>query len=204
MRKLAALGLVLGVVLVLVTPACSSDEAAPDDTCGFIADPNNCYRKLVAAVDECLTDANADGGAGAFASGVLAADGMSCTYASGRMVTFVGDARKYQASDSAIDVTVTLGGKTCVHYVSTPQNSLTVTQPDGGILRVAVSGAGETITCPDGSRHGIDVQKLFGGCGDAGAVFGGGLPGNATGGSGTSVSGSLVGMKHQAYSCKAP
>jgi hypothetical protein len=201
MRKIAAF-VALGIVLGLVTPACSSSDAAPDDTCGFIADPNNCYRKLLAAVDDCLTD---DGGDGGLTQGTLSADGTSCSYASGRMVTFVGDARQYSASKSAIDVTVTLGGKTCVHYVSTPQSALTVTQPDGGILRVAVSGTGETITCPDGSRHGIDVQKLFGGCGDAGgSLFGGGLPGNATSGSATSVSGSLAGMKHEAYSCKAP
>ena len=190
----------IGATLGLFAPACSSSsDAAPDDTCGFIADPNNCYRKLLATVDDCLTDANGDGGASV--SGKLSADGTSCTYASGRTVTFVGDARQYNASKTPIDVTVALGGKTCVHYVGQPQSSVTITQPDGAVLTVKLAGLGETITCPDGSQHGIDAQKLFGGCGDAGGLFNGGLPGTETGAGGNTVSGSLVGMKHQAYSC---
>lgn len=188
-----------GVALGLCAPACSSSESAPDDTCGFVADPDNCYRKLLAAVDDCLTDV----GDGGIPSGTLSADGTSCTYASGRTVTFVGDARQYNASKTPADVTVTLGGKVCVHYVSQPQSSLKITQPDGRTLEVAVAGAGETITCPDGSRHGVDAQKLFGGCGDAGGgIFSGALPGTAAGKSGSSVSGSLAGQKKQAYSCK--
>ena len=48
-------------------------------------------------------------------------------------------------------------------------------------------------------------MKLFGGCGDAGSsIFSGGLPGTATSGSGSSVSGGLAGQKNQAYSCKSP
>lgn len=192
----------LAAVLGLLAPACSSSDTAPDDTCGFVADANNCYRKLLAAVDACLTDANADGGASV--EGALSADGTSCTYASGRTVTFVGDARQYSGSKASMDVTVALGGRTCVHYVSDPQSSVTITQPDGGVLRVTVAGFGETVTCPDGSKHGIDAQKLFGGCGDGGSAFGGGLPGTITSGGGNSASGSLIGMKNEAYSCKGP
>ena len=202
MRALLSV-LSIGAVLGLFAPACSSSsDTAPDDTCGFIADPNNCYRRLLAAVDDCLTDANGD--SGAILSGKLSADGMSCTYASGRTVTFVGDARQYNASKTTVDVTVALGGKTCVHYVAQPQSNVTITQPDGGVLKVTLAGAGETITCPDGSQHGIDALKLFGGCGDGGGLFSGGLPGTETGTGGSSVSGSLVGMKHQAYSCTSP
>jgi hypothetical protein len=193
----------LFALLAALLPACSgsSSDAPPDDTCGFIADPNNCYRTLLAAVSDCLSDDTADGG---IASGTLAADGTSCTYATGRTVTFGGDARQYDASKTPLDVTVAVGGKTCVHYASQPKSSLTITQPDGRVLSVAVAGLGETITCPDGSQHGIDAQKLFGGCGDAGAIFSGGLPGTITGGGGSSVSGSLVGLTKQAYSCKTP
>jgi hypothetical protein len=195
----------LCALVAALLPACSSSSsgAAPDDTCGFIDDPNNCYRTLLAAVSDCLSDDTADGGVGA-ASGSLSADGMSCTYASGRTVTFGGDVRQFDASKTPLDVTVALGGKTCVHYVSQPKSSLTITQPDGRVLSVAVAGLGETITCPDGSQHGIDAQKLFGGCGDAGGIFSGGLPGTITGGGGSSVSGSLVGLTKQAYSCKTP
>jgi len=192
----------IGAVLVVFAPACSSSESAPEDTCGFIADPNNCYRKLLAAVDDCLTDANGDGGASV--SGTLSPDGMSCTYASGRTVTFVGDARQYDVTKAPADVTVAIGGKTCVHYVDQPKSAITITGPDGGVLKVGVSGSGETITCPDGTQHGIDTLKLFGGCGDAGGLFNGGLPGTESARSGMSVSGSLVGMKHQAYACSAP
>jgi hypothetical protein len=203
MRALLSV-LALGGTLLLSAPACSSSSSAPpDDTCSFLADRNNCYVSLLAAVDDCLTDANGDGG-GVSVSGTLSADGASCTYASGRAVSFVGDARQYDASKTAQDVTVKLGGKTCLHYVSAPKASLTITQPDGRTLRVAVTGAGETITCPDGSQHGIDGLKLFGGCGDAGSIFSGGLPGTTTSSGGTSVSGGLVGMRHQAYSCSSP
>lgn len=188
----------LGVILGVLAPACSSSSsAAADDTCAFIADPANCYRTLVAAVDDCLTDASGDAGT---PSGKLSADGTSCTYTGGRTVTFVGDARQYGGSSNPpTDVTVALGGKTCLHLVTTAQSGA-FTHPNGGILRLELTGSGETITCPDGSRHGIDIQKVFGGCGDAGGVFSGGLPGTAIGG-GNSPSGRLVGQKKDAYSC---
>jgi hypothetical protein len=200
MHRLASLGL-LGVVLGAFAPACSSSSDTPDDTCGFVADTNNCYRQLLTAVDACLTDEGGDGG---ILSGKFSADGTSCTYPSGRAVTFVGDARQYDASKSAMDVTVALGGRTCVHYVAKPKSGISITGPDGRSLTVEVAGLVETITCPDGSKHGIDAQKLFAGCGDAGSVFGGGLPGTVTSGTGTSAIGSLVGMKKDAYSCTSP
>lgn len=195
------------LVLVLV-PACgsggsssSSSGSAPDDTCAFLTDPNNCYRKLVAAVDECLAD---DGDGGANSAGTLSADGRSCNYPNGRTVTFGSDVRQY-GSKTPMDVTVTAGGKTCVHYVTQPQSSMTITGPDNGTINVTISGNGETITCPDGSSHGIDAQKLFGGgCGDAGGILSGGLPGTVTSSSDRSVSGGLIGQKKQAYACNAP
>ena len=192
----------LGAALAVLAPACSSDPP-PDDTCAFLADSNNCYRQLLAAVDDCLAGETTDGGA--VSAGTLAGDGKSCTYSSGRLVTFGSDARQYIAAKAPLDVTVTVHGKICVHYVSQPQSSLTITQPDGRVLRVVVAGLGETITCPDGSEHGIDAQKIFGGCGgDAGSVLGGTLPGTVTGSGGSSVSGSLIGLKGQAYSCNQP
>ena len=210
MRKLLSV-VSLGAVLGLFAPACSSGTSssggaggagAADDTCAFIADPNNCYRKLIAAVDDCLTDAGGDGGPSS--SGTLSADGLSCTYASGRKVTFATDVRQSSSAKTPLDVTVALGGKTCVHYVSNPQTSITITQPDGATLEVVVGGSGETITCPDGSQHGIDVQKIFGGCGDGGGALSGGLPGTTTSGGGKTVSGGLIGQKKQAYSCTSP
>jgi hypothetical protein len=192
----------LGVVLGLFAPACSSSDAVPDDTCGFLADSNNCYRKLLAAVDDCLTDASSDGG---LAMGTLSADGTSCTYASGRTVAFVGDARRDSSSTNRIDmdVTVAIGGKTCLHYINTP-STLTVTQPNGGVLKVVAGGSGEIITCPDGSQHGIDAQKVPGVCGDAAAILSGGLPGTVRGGGGSVVTGGLIGLKPDAFSCKSP
>jgi hypothetical protein len=195
----------LGIVPGLSALACSSSAAVPDDTCAFAADTNNCYRKLLAAVDDCLTDARSDGGP---AMGTLSADGISCTYASGRTVTFVGDVRRYGSSKNPIevmDVTVAIGGKTCVHYIDT-SNTLTVTEPDGGVLKVVAGGAGEIITCPDGSQHGIDAQKVPGICVDAAAILSGMLPGAVRGGGGGtgSVTGGLIGLTPDAYSCTSP
>jgi hypothetical protein len=189
--------------LTCVAPACSSGNAAPNDTCAFLDDPNNCYHKLVAAIDDCLTDVGVDAGTPSIAGGTLSADGMSCTYSSGRKVTFVGDARQYDAAKTPLDVTVSLGGKTCVHYTAQPMSSITVTGPDGATLRVTTGGTGETIACPDGSQHAVDALTLFSGsgCGDGGLLLGGGLPGTITS-SGTAVSGGLVGAKKQAYNCR--
>lgn len=199
MRRL----LLVASFAIVMLPACgsggssSSSGSAPEDTCSFIADPNNCYRKLVAAVDDCLTDV---GDGGASSTGALSSDGLSCTYPTGRTVTFGSDARQY-GSQTPMDVTVTVGGKTCVRYVTQPKTSMTITGPDGGTINVTITGTGETITCPDGSAHGIDAQKLFGGCGDAGGLLSGALPGTATSSGGKTVSGSLLGQKKQAYSC---
>jgi hypothetical protein len=57
---------------VLFAPACSSSNGAPEDTCAFVADTNNCYRTLLAAVDDCLTDASSDG---EVVTGTRSADG---------------------------------------------------------------------------------------------------------------------------------
>lgn len=180
-------------VLVVVSVACSSSSTPSDDSCALAKDSTNCWRTFVKTVDDCLTD-DSGGEAGVHPRGTMSADAKTCTYASGRTVTFALDPRVTSTGSTSPDrdFTVTVNGNTCLHFVRNA-GGMSFTGP-GGTLTEDKNG---TLTCPDGSRHGIGYGALN--CLDA--AFAGGLPGYVSSSSSNSWLVELSGAAKPAYDC---
>ena len=212
--------LALGAFVAHAGAGCSSsssNDAPPDQSCEFAQNENNCWRQLTKTIDDCLTD-EPEGDPSTYlptpptVKGTLSSDLTSCTYASGRAVTFGKDPRVNMTTDGSKttvpdrDVTVTMNGKTCLRYVtSNNMQTVSVTGP-GGTFTIDQTA----YTCPDGSRLTVNPLTLFQKCAGAVAGFGGlpNLPGErgATGYNATTgeVQLWLLGMGKDAYDCAPP
>jgi hypothetical protein len=219
MRKIISSFCVVGFGLLFVHAGfgCSSSNGAdvPDESCEFAQNDDNCWRQLTRSVDDCIAD-EPEGDAAAWipssptVKGALSADATTCSYTTGRTVTFAKDPRVAGSTSSEgtttlpdRDFTVTMNGKTCLHYVSSNNGeNLSVTGPLGTFTQDK-SGT----TCPDGSKFKVDPLVLFQKC--AGAVVSFGPPPNLPGLYGASgynattgeVELHLLGMGKEAYDC---
>jgi hypothetical protein len=121
----------------------SDDEESVDTlTCAWL-EGNNCWKTMLSGAVTCLP---AEGD-----TGVLAADGSSCMYASGHIVTFeeplvlpVPDENYY------FRFNVTANGQQCLRYVET-ERTMTVTVGGDQTFEQTSNGLGLRFTCPDGS-----------------------------------------------------
>ena len=191
----------LALVMMIGSLGCSSSSTGTtpgsSDTCGFVKDAKNCWHQLVVPIEACLGDVEGE-------KGVLTADGKTCTYASGRAVTFaipLDPTKKYEDKD----FTVTVGGKACLHYVEVKTSStFSITGPDGLVLREsgALSGGSGTLTCPDGTSFLIDGATVLKSC--FSEAVAGGLPGSATSFDGKASSLTLLGTSSPAFNCSLP
>lgn len=182
-RVVSVIAVAFGAALLGGACSSSSSQQAIDDdggaTCRFVQDTSNCWRRFAAKVDDCLADEKASSG-GLFLpvtiDGALTADHRTCTYPSGRVITFAKDPTN--ADDKADrDFTVTYGGKRCLHMVTSDgMMSMIFDGPDGA-QATFVNGL---LTCPDKTQHPINPLALFKQCG--GTLFDGidSLPGVAT------------------------
>ncbi|MGO9836656.1 MAG: hypothetical protein ACLP1X_20870, partial [Polyangiaceae bacterium] len=123
-----------------------SDEAGIFN-CAWINGPN-CWKTAVASATGCLPSA--------LAKGTLSADGMTCTYPSGTIITFSSPVVPGPSLMSPTNFVVITNGVQCLRY-TTGADSDTVTLPagpvtfsgqaDGGVRVVA------SLTCPDGTTY---------------------------------------------------
>jgi hypothetical protein len=149
--------------------------------CAYLASAN-CWKTTVDQAATCLPPAAA--------TGVLAADNSSCTYASGTTIAFTPALPlPLPQPYKAWNFTITTGGTQCLHYEETSSGFDLVVGTD--MVSEAVSGAAAlSLTCPDGSTYSnanaLDLLNCNG-------QFGGGLPGNATSDTSTSVTFSFIG-----------
>ncbi|HTQ03831.1 MAG TPA: hypothetical protein VMI54_08230 [Polyangiaceae bacterium] len=107
---------------------------------------NNCWKTTVAAAASCLPDPST--------SGVLSADGSTCTYASGTNVTFETPLKLPVAdleNQPPWHFTVTTGGQECVTYDENPNSTQTL-DVQGMTYSDKTVGIALQITCPDGSQ----------------------------------------------------
>ena len=124
-------------------------------------------------------------------TGVLSADGKTCTYASGNVVTFtpaltlpLGDSPSWNFSVTASD------GTACLSYQETANGPFTLTV-HGQTVKEAQSGQlGLGLTCPDGTTYSNSNALSLLSCGDGG--FLGALPGSAWSNSDSAVSFGLL------------
>jgi len=174
----------LGFVSCLV--ACSSSGTSNGGgglDCSWLAS-DNCFKATVAAAASCLPPRDE--------SGVFSQDGTTCTYASGRTVTFDPPIVFPIPQNGGWKFTMTYQGQTCIRVDSGPQDHLSVGS-SAGTYSESITGLGVAATCPDGHSFSTDNALALLGC-DAG--FFGGFPGteeSAGVGAGSSLSFGLVG-----------
>jgi|KBSMisStandDraft_5_1062788.scaffolds.fasta_scaffold527673_2 hypothetical protein len=188
--------------IALAAVGCSDPDTL---TCDWLAGPDNCYRNTAVMAASCVpaNDPNPD-----LQMGVLAADGSTCTYANGAMVTFTPPLvlPLQTGGDMNWDFTVTdASGQLCLHYKDSG-SALTLTVKDQVVKEGSTGGLGISITCPDGKT--VQNQNAFNlfSCPDGGLLD---LPGLFWSSSGTApgpyyVSAGLTGvgeMSIQAFNC---
>ncbi len=150
--------------------------------CAWLAG-DNCWKATADEAAACLPPTTE--------TGVLSADGKTCTYASGAQVTFTPALVLPVPNNADWNFTITNGGADCLHFENTTGLKLVVS---GHTVTEGRSGAaGIQISCPDGTRYAnANALDLLGCNADASVSFGG-LPGNSWSTSSTSVSVGLVG-----------
>lgn len=119
--------------------------------CAFV-NGDNCWKTALASALSCLPPGAA--------KGTLSADGMTCTYASGTVVTFASPLDIGPAAGVG-QFTLTTAGQACIGYDVTPGRAVTITTPGGAVV-LASSADHQTIslTCPDGSVYTGPAQSL--------------------------------------------
>jgi hypothetical protein len=144
----------MGLLGVLAAGCGSSDEdgdtglsGEPMD-CAWLAS-DNCWKTTVAAAAVCVPP---DG-----ETGVLSADGSSCTYASGASVAFHDPLvlPMDENVDTYWNFTQSQGGAQCVTFQDDASESVVLTV-QGMTYREKLVGFGVQVTCPDGSQFATD------------------------------------------------
>jgi len=151
------------IVAVVLFSGCGDGSGAgqPDGstntlTCAWLQG-ENCWTQLLASVSQCV-----DPGMGA-----LATDRSSCSYASGKTVTFA-TAVPVDVTSYSWDFEVRSGSSLCVGLHEVGKN-FTVDSSANTFTYESVGTSGIRITCPDGSRfEASDALALLGTCGTTG------------------------------------
>ncbi len=149
----------------------SSGSAGNPLDCNWLAG-SNCYKATVSATSACLPDSTT--------SGTLSADGKTCTYANGQVITFEPPVMMPLSTGQPLHFTLTSGGTQCLKVDESGSGSFTLTTTDGTFAS-ALQGGVLTATCPDGSSYGVSGSSAL-------ALLycdGGGTPPSTAVGSGT-------------------
>jgi hypothetical protein len=179
MRKIAA-GIALALAAAISFNSCGGGGSLALD-CAWLAS-NNCYKTTVAAAATCLPNSTE--------TGTLSADNKTCTYTSGKVVTFDAALALPLANGTgdSIAFTVTSGGSQCFRY-----QKFSFTSSAGTFTESTSGGTTFSATCPDGKVYSNSNALTLLGCNaDAGATLGG-LPGVAYSSTNTSISFTLIG-----------
>jgi hypothetical protein len=146
--------------------------AVPDTTPSGVLDcallsSDNCWKTTVLAAASCAPPAAATNSL--VDVGTLSADGLTCTYASGTVVTFERPLVANGESDIST-FTVTTDGKPCLHVLAA-SNGTAVTTPAGTVTVVASQDGGTvSLICPDGSTY-VGTAATLSAC-EAGTIPG--------------------------------
>ncbi|HVY39122.1 MAG TPA: hypothetical protein VHM31_14350 [Polyangia bacterium] len=178
----------MGVLVVSVAWAlgCGGSSSGGGKTldCAYLGG-DNCWKTTAASAASCLPPESE--------TGTLSADGKTCTYASGTVVTFTPAlVLPLPANGNQTwNFTVTAaGGAMCLSYKDDGNGGITLNVQGQTVKEGATGSLGVSLTCPDGTTYSnANAFALFS-CPDAGLL--GGLPGAAWSDTSTSVSLSLL------------
>ena len=192
---LVTMSLALGSVPALLPAGCGGGGSSAALDCDWLAS-ENCWKTTTAPAQSCLPPSSD--------TGTFSADGKTCTYASGVVVTFATPVVFPIPDDPTWNFTVSNGGTDCLHYEETSSTLKVVVA--GQTFSEGPSGSlGLKFTCPDGSSYSTSNAFDLLSC-DNGGLFGG-LPGHVWSSSDTSVSFGLVGTSASSFpvfSCHTP
>lgn len=199
------------VVFALMAGACSSGSASAQDTpdgggpaamnigggtldCAWL-EGSNCWKTTIAAAKNCLP---------AGEQGTLSADGLTCTFTSGKTVAFLEPLVFPIPRGKEWQLTVKKAGEVCLR-LEHPAQGFMVTSATG-VVTERLGSAGITVSCPDGHAYASTNANGLLMCGEE-AGGSGGLPGIAVVSSSNSASLSLLGTEGGSlvvFSCKQP
>jgi len=162
-----------GAVLFCVVGglACSSGSGGKSLDCAYLAG-DNCWKTTAALATSCLPPSSE--------IGTLSADGKTCTYASGAVVTFASPLALPLPVDGtqSWNFTVTgADGQPCLAYRDDQKAGLTLTTQGQTVKETEPGGLSIAMVCPDGTTYSNSNAFTLFSCPDAGLF--GGLPGDA-------------------------
>lgn len=156
----------------------SSGGASSTLDCSYLAG-NNCWKTTSALASSCLPPMSE--------TGVLSADGSTCTYASGDVVTFTPPLTFPLPDMPKWNFNVKTGsGASCLSYIDDGNGGITLTVQGQTVKETTQGALGLALRCPDGTSYANSNAFSLFSCPDAGLLDG--LPGTGWSSSSTSVS----------------
>ena len=131
------------LVVACGTSGSSSGSPAGTLDCNWLTGPN-CYGSTFSPALGCLPDPKA--------TGKLSADGKTCTYAGGQVITFDSPVTLPLPSNAHVSFTLTGGGTQCLKVNQSSTDSFTLTTSAGTFVWTSGGGA-DSAVCPDGSSY---------------------------------------------------
>lgn len=148
--RLSLIVWLIGGCTALAGVGCGSGSSAPDTlTCDWLASDANCWKSTALMATTCLPASSE--------MGTFSADGSTCTYGSGALVTFTPPltlplATGTGATDMKWNFTVTdSNGQSCLRYQDTG-TAVTLTVGGKTVTEGLSGSVGIAISCPDGTR----------------------------------------------------
>lgn len=171
------LSLILGLLAIGCGGGGSSDKSLD---CAYLAS-DNCWKTTATDGTSCLPAAGA--------MGTLSADNASCTYATGQTIMFT-PALVLPLATGFKDwnFTVTTDGQDCLHYEEN-SGGFALTASADTVTETLTGTSGIDLTCPDGTSYANPNALALLNCPGGSA---GGLPGNTTNSTSTSVTFALI------------
>ena len=144
-------------------------------TCDYLISADNCWNRTASAATSCLPTT--------LEGGTLSADGKTCTYASGEVVSFTQPVVlpfiPYSTTTWNFTVT-TASGASCLAFQDDGKGDLTLTVEGKTVTRTTPGGIGLGLTCPDGPTYSNRDERNVSSCLSDGGYPG--LPGDSWGG----------------------
>src|SRR3954468_11039847 len=137
--------------LMSIGMGCSSSESGDGPggangaalDCAWLAS-DNCWKTTASAADSCLPPKDE--------SGVLSADGRTCSYASGAVVTFAAPLVLPVPDNRTWDFSIAKGGQTCQRHAET-ETGFNLTVGNQSVHEGSTGGLGLQIQCPNGVTY---------------------------------------------------
>jgi hypothetical protein len=181
MRSLVVVG-ALGLAATSAGCGASGAPSAALD-CNYLAS-DNCWKTTATMGSSCLPPMSA--------TGVLSADGGTCTYATGEVVTFTPPLVLPLPDTPRWNFTVkSSSGAPCLSYADDGNGGITLTVQGQTVRETPQGTLGLKLTCPDGTSYATSNAFTLFDCPDAGLLDD--VPGAFWSDSDTSVSLSLLG-----------